>query len=182
MDALRRRGIAAHLAGVTSSVDEIFDPESIALAHIHRSKGNEAAMVYVINAEQCLAGRGLVTLRNTLFTAMTRSRAWLRVCGIGSTMKELQVELDKVITNNFILKFSVPTADELSKMRQLHRELSATERQKIERVEESLEFLVQAIEKGEIELDDVRPDLRSAVAKYFSRTALDDYDGENHEV
>ena len=108
MTALGRLGISAHLAGVTTSVDEIFDPESIALAHIHRSKGNEAAMVYVINAEQCLSGPELVALRNTIFTAITRSKAWVRICGIGQRMAALQAEVDRVISANYALRFENP--------------------------------------------------------------------------
>ncbi len=136
--ALARLGINSHLAGVTSSVDEIFDPTSIALAHIHRSKGNEAAMVYIVNAEQCLSGSGLITLRNTLFTAITRSRAWVRICGVGVQMEALEQEIEKVVGQNYGLRFKVPTAEELAKIRQIHRELSASEKARAARSREIL--------------------------------------------
>jgi superfamily I DNA and RNA helicase len=51
MAELRRRGIDSHLVGVSTSVDEIFQPGSIAIAHIHRAKGNEAPMVYAIDSQ-----------------------------------------------------------------------------------------------------------------------------------
>ena len=34
-----------------------------------------APMVYIVNAEYCAQGAEMITLRNTLFTAITRSRA-----------------------------------------------------------------------------------------------------------
>jgi superfamily I DNA and RNA helicase len=40
--ALDKRGISAHVAGNTSSQDQLFTPNSVAVCHIHRAKGNEA--------------------------------------------------------------------------------------------------------------------------------------------
>lgn len=36
---LRRQGIDSHLVGVSTSVDEVFQPGSVAMAHIFRAKG-----------------------------------------------------------------------------------------------------------------------------------------------
>lgn len=167
--ALSRLGIGSHLVGVTSSRDEMFSPTSIALAHIHRSKGNEAAMVYVINAQQCVSRGRFVTLRNTLFTAITRSRAWVRICGVGPEMTTLQAEIDQVASNGWALKFNIPTREELSTIRQIHRELSDSERQRVRQVEQTLRNLVEAVEGGDLELSDLPLDLRASLAKYFAR-------------
>jgi superfamily I DNA and RNA helicase len=176
--ALAQVGLDSHLAGVTSSVDEIFRPNSIALAHIHRSKGNEAAMVYVVNADQCLDGPGLITLRNTLFTAITRSRAWTRVCGIDPRMAQLEAEINAVKSHSYALRFRVPTADELAKLRKIHRELSADERARIRRGEEQLRAFLEAVEKGELDVENLPADLRANLAKYF-RVDLDtEYDDD----
>src|SRR5262249_39955151 len=110
-DALLARKIESHLAGVTSSVDELFSRNSIAIANIYRSKGNEAPMVYVANAHQCQSGHELLRLRNTLFTAITRSRAWVRVTGWGSAMDDLKLEIDRVRNRGFALRFTIPTLD-----------------------------------------------------------------------
>ncbi len=167
--ALARLKIDSHLAGVTSSVDEIFKPESIALAHIHRSKGNEAAMVYVANAHVCFDGFGLVTLRNTLFTAVTRSKAWVRICGIGSRMSELDVEIDRVVERDYQLRFTVPAREQLAKMRQIYRELSASEQQRLQGYEKSLRSLIEAVDRGEIDIDQLPSDIRTALARLAAR-------------
>ena len=51
LDALWQQGINGHLVGVGNSQDEMFRHDSVAIAHIYRSKGNEAPMVYVANAQ-----------------------------------------------------------------------------------------------------------------------------------
>src|SRR5207253_8828734 len=83
---IARYGIDSHLAGVDSSVDQVFVPESIAQAHIFRAKRNVAPMVYVIDGQYAAAQTNTVSHRNTLFTAITRSRAWVRICGWGEAM------------------------------------------------------------------------------------------------
>ena len=40
------------VVGVSTSVDEVFQSGSIAIAHIYRAKGNEAPMVYAIDSHQ----------------------------------------------------------------------------------------------------------------------------------
>src|SRR5262249_50809797 len=72
-DALSRRGIESHMPGVTSSLDEMISTGSVAVVNIHRAKGNEAPMVYVVNCQECMSDRGSSYLRNVLFTAITRS-------------------------------------------------------------------------------------------------------------
>ena len=59
---LYEHDIAAHIAGVSTSADIFFreDRESITLTSTHRAKGNEAGMVYVVNAHENLSeGRRL---------------------------------------------------------------------------------------------------------------------------
>ena len=78
------RGIPSHLVGVNTSQDIVFVRGSVAVAHIYRAKGNEAPMVYVLDAQYAGAAFNEVSRRNTIFTAITRSKAWVRVCGYGA--------------------------------------------------------------------------------------------------
>lgn len=179
IQALGRLRIDSHIAGVTGSRDEIFSPRSIALANIHRSKGNEAAMVYIINAQMCLSGPELISLRNTLFTAITRSRAWMRICGWGSNMEVLEEEIGAVVSNGYHLKLQIPTLDELSRMRQIHRELTASERQKMQQMEQNLRELIAALEKGDLDIENLPADVRGAIVKYFASQELIQDDRES---
>lgn len=119
-------GIQSHTAGVETSLNVFFqkDVESVAFAGIHRAKGNEAGMVYVINAQDCYASKNnLVGVRNRLFTAMTRSKAWVRVLGIGPGMRSLIKEFQCVKEKNFRLVFRYPDARQRKSMKLVNRDM-----------------------------------------------------------
>lgn len=178
MQALDRNGISSHLAGVTSSQDEIFQSDSIALAHIFRAKGNEAAMVYIVNSNECMSGPELITLRNTLFTAITRSKAWVRVCGIGESMVQLQKEIEGITQNDFQLKFNIPTAGELAEIRQIHRELTVSERSRAQKAQRDLGAFIEALDRGDISIDNLPFEMRAAAARYFGASSLPNVNSE----
>jgi superfamily I DNA and RNA helicase len=113
-------GIQTHLAGVDTDADVFFRTEtaSVTFTGIYRAKGNEAGMVYVTNAQDCDgAGAGLATLRNRLFTAITRSKAWVRVVGHGPKMVALVREFEQLWAKKFLLDFIYPDDPVLSKLR-----------------------------------------------------------------
>ncbi|BAQ35241.1 DEAD/DEAH box helicase [Dehalococcoides sp. UCH007] len=124
---LRDRNITAHIAGIDFSRDVFFVPNSIAISGPHRAKGNEAPIVYLMDSQYCASGESLIKKRNTLFTAITRSRAWVRICGYGDKMSELETEFFKIQQNNFQLKFKIPTKEELNKIRIQHRDMTKEE-------------------------------------------------------
>lgn len=145
--ALEKKGMTAHIAGSTSSQDELFLHNSVAISHIHRAKGNEAPMVYVLNSDYCLSGPELIQKRNALFTAITRSRAWVRICGIGSAMKELEKEVKAVKDHQYELSFNVPTAEEIKRLRTIHRDMTEAERVKVRKVEKNVEDALRILEE-----------------------------------
>lgn len=89
----------------------------VTCSHIHRAKGNEAPMVYVVNSQNC-AGSGIGG-RNIIFTAITRARAWVRILGVGAAMDTLIEEINSCVENDYALQFKYPTPDELTKIRSL---------------------------------------------------------------
>lgn len=160
-------GIQSHVAGVDSSPDVFFDceNESIAFTGIYRAKGNEAAMVYVINANDCFQSNDInmlnsdnAKIRNRLFTAMTRSKAWVRVVGVGSQMRELKKEYERVKDKNFTLDFVYPTEEQRKYLNIVNRDVSAAEKENIAKRRQSVADLLQDIEEGRIFVDDLGPD------------------------
>lgn len=98
--------------------DDIFrERGKITCSQIYRAKGNESPMVYVVNANNCADSP--INIRNILFTAVTRSRAWVRILGVGDRMKIISDEINACIANNYQLKFKYPTPEELDKIRKL---------------------------------------------------------------
>jgi superfamily I DNA and RNA helicase len=158
--ALMKEGINAHIVGVTHSRDQVFFPDSIAISGIFRAKGNEAPMVYVMNSDYCLAGTGLITKRNTLFTAITRSRAWARLCGVGMGMEGLAAEVRRVIEHAYRLDFRVPTAEQLALLRMIHRDKTKDEKRMVKETEAKLGEFLDRVLVGEMSVEDLTPEIR----------------------
>lgn len=164
-DKLFQKGINSSLAGVSSSPDIFYTDDAITFTGIYRAKGNEAAMVYIINAQYCYTGSDLAKKRNILFTAMTRSKAWVRVCGYGEAMKELKKEYLVVKNNTFKLNFRYPTAEEREHMNIVNRDMSTHEKNKIEKSSKNLKELFDDIINGKIQKEDLPKELREKLKK-----------------
>lgn len=85
----------------------------VTVSRIDRTKGNEADMVYVVGLDNIAKNESDTKLRNQLFVALTRSRAWVNISGIGNY--PLYEEVNKLIaqgnTFTFTLKGVKPPED-----------------------------------------------------------------------
>ncbi|MEO0525944.1 MAG: ATP-binding domain-containing protein [Bacteroidota bacterium] len=158
---LDSRGIRSHIAGDVDK-DEFYRDKSVAFTGINRAKGNEVPFVYIMNGQDCYSHpfvptRGLRERRNILFTAITRSKAWVRVFGIGENMKLLEEEFKLVKKNNFELSFTYPTQKEIERMNVISRDLTVTEEIQLKSDIDSLSNLsdiIQRVKSGENQLED----------------------------
>lgn len=154
--------IPSHLAGVDTDPDIFFQPDmsSITFTGIYRAKGNEAAMVYIINAQDCHASLwNLATIRNRLFTAITRSKAWVRILGVGNGINSLKEEYDRLKNNDFKMTFKYPTSKELEQIKIVHRDMSQEEKRRIDTQKRSLIEIMGDIKRGAMHLEDLDDDL-----------------------
>ncbi len=87
--------------------------DSIPYTTIFRAKGNEANIVFVINAHKLQSISSYS--RNRIFTAMTRARFKVYLLGVGDMQSFVQ-EAQTVKENDYKLKFKYPTKNELQKM------------------------------------------------------------------
>jgi superfamily I DNA and RNA helicase len=155
---LFKLGINSHLAGVDTSPDVFFDADndSVAFTGIFRAKGNEAGMVYIVNAQDCYSSFGnLATIRNRLFTAITRSKAWVRVLGYGKGMDALKQEFDKVKESNFALRFKYPTENERKHLNIVNRDMTKEERRRVRRKKDDFAQLLDDLENGRVFAEDL---------------------------
>lgn len=156
---LDSRHIPTSLAGVTNDRDQFSQPGIVTVSGIYRAKGNEAPMVYIANADFCVVGHELIRLRNILFTAITRSRAWVRLCGTGLSMATLQKEIDAVVNSGYKLAFRVPTQEQLEAMRRINRDRTTEEKSQIRKAEKNLDEVLDLVRRGVIS-PDAMPQLR----------------------
>lgn len=152
---LMEKEIKSHIVGVQTTPDAFFQEDSIAITQIYRAKGNEAAVVYLINADLCAKGVNLSRKRNILFTAITRSKAWVRVSGLGSDMDILLDEYRSVKENNFQLEFEYPNESQRKNMRIIHRDMTQNELREIKKSNSNLAEIASKIQAGEIRKEDL---------------------------
>ncbi|WP_347839004.1 ATP-binding domain-containing protein [uncultured Draconibacterium sp.] len=81
----------------------------VTLSTVHKAKGNEAYSVYVVGIDSLFSLNPSIRERNILFTAMTRSKAWLSLTGMGDSAKLCCEEIQKAITKFPYLEFDYPT-------------------------------------------------------------------------
>lgn len=114
--ALQKQGLAGRIPGVNSSRDSLFAEEMISITHIYRAKGNEAPVVFVVDADYCNQGKELKQKRNILFTAITRSRAWAYVCGTTIAFDGIIAEYDNIVDNGYSLNFEYPKEEDIPQL------------------------------------------------------------------
>lgn len=138
----------------------------VTLTTIHKAKGNEAYMVFVVGVDALFYPPTLRS-RNMVFTAMTRAKAWLRITGMGPAATAFKNELESARRNLPYLVFEYPSESDLFFMK---RDLHETDQQRIARVmselrrempEEELKRLVQQ----ELKLHGEKKDGDSTAAK-----------------
>lgn len=163
------RNINNHLAGVDTSPDVFYlDEDSIVFSGIYRAKGNEAGLVYIINAQDCyedVGNENIAVVRNRLFTAITRSKAWVRVIGFGPNMKKLEREFSRVKEHDFKLEFIYPTEEQRQVMNIVNRDMTNAERKSIKDNKKNLADIISSLENGSLRREDLGED---AIAKLKS--------------
>ena len=91
-----------------SRPDVFWEKNAVTVSRIHRAKGNEADMVYVVGFDNVAKNEDDITLRNQLFVALTRARGWVRLSGVGNY--PMYNEMQQVIasSNTFTFIYNKP--------------------------------------------------------------------------
>ena len=149
---LLKYNIQSNLVGVGSNRDTFKITGSITCSHIYRAKGNEAPMVYIVNADYCAQNIELRKARNILFTAITRSRAWVRICGVGEGIEILKNESRQCIEKGYSLEFKIPTTAQLEKLNLIHRDRTEKEIKEMKNASKMAKDLSRMIKEGSIDV------------------------------
>jgi superfamily I DNA and RNA helicase len=127
-------------------------------------------MVYVINAQDCYYSFGnLATVRNRLFTAITRSKAWVRVLGFGREMELLRKEFEQIKNENFSLRFRYPTEKERRHLNIVNRDMTEEERKKVKSKQDDLARIIDDLETGKIYIEDLGTEQVTRLMKLLSK-------------
>jgi superfamily I DNA and RNA helicase len=159
---LFRMGVASIIPGLVDGSWEFSEPGHVTLSTIYRAKGNEAPVVYILASETLYDYVGEVENRNRVFTAISRSKGWVRMTGVGSGMKRLEGEIAAIEADFPRFKFKFPNMDnirkldaetafrkrEMRKAREAVRSLQAVDVNAISGLDENIQkmFLLKALE------------------------------------
>lgn len=161
--------VNSELAGVSTSRDVFSKVGAVTFTGVFRAKGNEAGMVYIINAQDCFTSfsKSLLALnRNRLFTGITRSKAWVRVLGFGQKMDGLKAEWERLVANDYKLRFRCPTAEEKQQLRLINVDPVPRKRKKTTKSErQGIEGLLEAVRRGDIDSEALIEQIRRANLK-----------------
>jgi superfamily I DNA and RNA helicase len=99
---------------------ESYDPNkfwcegAVTVSRIHRAKGHEADMVYIIGLDNIAKNESNLHLRNQLFVALTRAKSWVKFSGIGNY--PMYEEMHRVLESGdtFTFTFRRPPQREIS--------------------------------------------------------------------
>lgn len=148
---LVRNGIRSNnLLASSSTAPPFMLEEMITLSTVHRAKGNEAAMVFAIGIDGLYKERELRSGRNKIFTAFTRTKAWLRVTGIGVRARTFFNEIDQSIEESPFLSFEVPSTQEIET---IQRDLSSKPQEMIKLNEMVEDLIEKGYSKEDIQLE-----------------------------
>jgi len=145
---LTKRGL--RIFNTARTLDVFRQEHHISFANVFRAKGNEASLVYVYGFERT-SGQSdvdIVKRRNTAFTAMTRTKGWLVLTGVGNAAAELFEEVDAALAQIGSVSFIVPDVNNIQ--RNLETYENHRRREKNKKAEKSMYQLIK-------DLSDVDP-------------------------
>jgi len=119
---LRKKNIKTFNLLEAPSFNTAFTKEDhITLTSVYRAKGNEAGSVYILGVDRIYENKDSVIERNKIFTAITRSKAWVTITGMKPEGILFEKEIQKIIKNDFKMIFKMPDRKEL---KMLQRDLA----------------------------------------------------------
>jgi len=116
---LEKRNIKSFNLLNAPSINTLFKvKDHVTLSTIYNAKGNEVGSVYIVGIDTIFSQKNDITQRNKIFTALTRSLAWVNMSGVGNSVDYCIEELKKLIENKFELRFIQPSENEVNTIRQ----------------------------------------------------------------
>lgn len=105
--------VASTIPGVAHDTDAYAEEGRVTISSVFRAKGNEAYIVYIVGFEELYNYVDAIENRNRAFTAISRSKAWVRISGIGEGMNKAKHEIDRILRDIPRFHFKFPEMENL---------------------------------------------------------------------
>lgn len=154
---LTELNILSTIPGITDSSDSFAEPGRVTLSTVFRAKGNESYIIYIFSFDAIYDYVEEIINRNRAFTAISRSKAWVRITGIGEGMVIAKKEIDKILADQPRFKFTYPHPESI--IRNLSAETDLR-RRGYRKIENNVKTILSAEQREYIKaLLKKRPDL-----------------------
>lgn len=127
---LVEHGVPSTIPGLIDDADAFAEEGRVTVSSVFRAKGNEAYIVYIVGFEELYNFVDAIENRNRAFTAISRSKAWVRISGTGPRMKQAKAEVEAIMRDVPRFNFTFPdmekirSLDAVTRKRRSKRELS----------------------------------------------------------
>jgi Superfamily I DNA and RNA helicases len=135
---LSEKNIDSLIPGIVDDSSVFAEPGKVTLSSVHRAKGNEAPIIYILSFESLYDYVDPVENRNKAFTSISRAKAFVRISGIGKNMERAKLEIEKTLKNYPHFVFPFP---DMNKIKKLDAE-TGKRRNQLERAKTSIKSLV----------------------------------------
>ena len=113
---LVQQNIASNIPGLVDDTAAFMENGKVTLSTINRAKGNESPIVYIMSFDALYDYVDSIENRNRAFTSISRSKAWVRITGVGKNMKQATKEIERIRSDYPSFKFIFPDMDAIRKL------------------------------------------------------------------
>lgn len=165
-ERLRVHNVASVIPGLDDSADSFAETGHVTLATVFRAKGNEANIVYIFDFDALYDYVEAIEHRNRAFTSISRSRAWVRITGVGSNMQQAKDEVERILADQPRFKFKFPN---MAAIRRLDAE-TGKRRREIRTVRDNFSRLAEQNPQAIATVADAQPELIEDVLSKLQET------------
>jgi len=161
---LLQNGIKAVRIGVDSTLDMFRVDGAVTITSAYRAKGNEASLVYVYGFDYLGAhwrDYEVIKARNLAFTAMTRTKGWLVLTGVGEAAEKQFTEIDACLESIGRVSFIVPDMGKIQ--RNLETYENQRRRNRIRQAEKSIRKTIENL--ADVNPEDLSPELKKQLMR-----------------
>ena len=110
------RKIASTIPGLVDDKADFAEQGKVTLATVYRAKGNEAPIVYILSFDSLFDYVEEIGNRNRAFTSISRSKAVVRITGVGTQMIAAVNEIERIKADLPRFKFIFPDVEKIRKL------------------------------------------------------------------
>lgn len=138
---LEKNKIKSSIPGLVDVSWEFAEPGRVTLTTVYRAKGNEAPVVYLAGFELLNSYAEEIESRNRAFAALSRSKGWIRISGVGKQMVAVRDEISLVLKDVPCLRFTFPNMEDI-RIRRLDASETTRRRKQVTKARQTINALL----------------------------------------